>query len=168
MKFNISFTTSDEQETLSVGECLGKTILSKNEKGSVIGLIGNLGAGKTVFTKGIAKGLNVDEPNSPTFVIMRNYEGKIPLFHFDLYRLSGSGEFEEIGSEEFIYGSGISVIEWADKILDVLPKNAVIIEFSNLEESGEINSRKIKIKGSEQWLLSFKNTAEQVLQTLKK
>ncbi len=160
MKFNISIITNNQNETMIVGECLGKT----TPPGSVIGLIGNLGTGKTIFTKGIAKGLQVDEPNSPTFVIMRSYEGNIPLYHFDVYRLSGSAEFEEIGYEEFIYGSGVSVIEWADKIDDVLPDNTVIIEISILDEENE-NKRKINIKGNEQWLLSFKNTAEQVLQT---
>lgn len=158
MKFH--FITNDQSET----KLAGKLLSGFAEKGSVIALIGNLGAGKTVFTKGIAEGIGADDPNSPTFVIMKAYEGNMPLYHFDVYRLDEQIEFEEIGYEEFIYGEGISVIEWADKILDVLPDNTVIIEISNFEENGE-NSRKIEVNGKEKWLLSYKNTAEQVFQT---
>ena len=160
MKYNFSFVSKNLEETKKLGELLGSELIA----GSVIGLTGNLGSGKTVFTQGIAKGLNVDEPNSPTFVIMRSYDGEIPLYHFDVYRLESSAEFEEIGYEEFIYGNGVSVIEWADKINDVLPDNTVIIEISIFEKDVE-NSRIIKIKGNEEWLLSFKSMAEQVFQT---
>lgn len=160
---NFNFISKSHSETKHAGKLLAEFA----EKGSVIALIGNLGAGKTVFAKGIAEGLDSEEPNSPTFVIMKAYEGRMPLYHFDVYRLDEVSEFEEIGYEEFIYGNGISVIEWADKILDVLPDNTVIIEISNFEEKSE-NSRKIEVKGKEKWLSLYKNTAEQVFQTSKK
>jgi len=147
------------EETMLCGEIMGKLI----PRGSIVGLTGDLGAGKTVFAKGLARGLGIEEePNSPTFVIMSCYEGSVPLFHFDVYRLSGGAEFEDTGYEEFFYGDGISVVEWADKIRDVLPANAVIIDIqSKPEETSE--SRTIKVTGEGQWLLSFRNTAEQAL-----
>lgn len=163
MEFKFAFLVKNQSET----RLAGKLVTKYAESGTVIALIGNLGAGKTVFTKGIAEGLGTEEPNSPTFVIMKAYVGKLPLYHFDVYRLSDQSEFEEIGYEEFIYGDGISVIEWADKIPDVLPDDTVIIEISNFEELGE-NVRKIEVKGKKEWLSLYKNTAEQVFQTLKK
>ena len=147
------------EETMLCGEIMGKLI----PRGSIVGLTGDLGAGKTVFAKGLARGLGItQEPNSPTFVIMNCYEGKVPLFHFDAYRLSGEAEFENMGYEEFFYGDGVSVVEWADKIRDVLPANAVIIDIQS-QPQGALESRTIKVTGKEQWLLSFRNTAEQAL-----
>ena len=147
------------EETMLCGEIMGRLI----PRGSIVGLTGDLGAGKTVFAKGLARGLGIEEePNSPTFVIMSCYEGRVPLFHFDVYRLSGGAEFEDTGYEEFFYGDGISVVEWADKIRDVLPENAVIIDIQSPPQ-GAWESRIIKVTGEGQWLLSFKNTAEQAL-----
>lgn len=146
------------------GEIMGKLI----PPGSVVGLTGDLGAGKTVFAKGLARGLGIEEePNSPTFVIMNCYEGSVPLFHFDVYRLSGGAEFEDTGYEEFFYGDGVSVVEWADKVRDVLPGNAVIIDIQ-FPSQGDEESRTIKVAGKEKWLLSFRNTAEQALLASKK
>ncbi len=146
------------------GEIMGKLI----PPGSVVGLTGDLGAGKTVFAKGLARGLGIEEePNSPTFVIMNCYEGSVPLFHFDVYRLSGGAEFEDTGYEEFFYGDGISVVEWADKVRDVLPGNAVIIDIQFPSQRDE-ESRTIKVAGKGKWLLSFRNTAEQALLASKK
>ena len=150
---------SKPEQTLLCGEIMGKLI----PRGSVVGLTGNLGAGKTVFAKGLARGLGIEEePNSPTFVIMSCYEGSVPLFHFDVYRLSGGAEFEDTGYEEFFYGDGVSVVEWADKVRDVLPENAVIIDIQFPPRGGE-ESRTIKVAGKGKWLLSFRNTAEQAL-----
>lgn len=163
MTHNFSFIAKDQSETKMAGQLITKY----TESGSVLALIGDLGAGKTVFTKGVAEGLECEEPNSPTFVIMKAYNGKVPLYHFDVYRLSDQSEFEEIGYEEFIYGDGISVIEWADKIRDVLPEDTVIIEISNFEEQGE-NARKITLKGKKEWLSLYKNMVEQAFQILKK
>lgn len=150
---------SKPEQTMLCGEIMGKLI----PRGSVVGLTGDLGAGKTVFAKGLARGLGIEEePNSPTFVIMNCYEGSVPLFHFDVYRLSGGAEFEDTGYEEFFYGDGVSVVEWADKVRDVLPGNAVIIDIQ-FPPRGDEESRTIKVAGKEKWLLSFRNTAEQAL-----
>ena len=150
---------SKPEQTMLCGEIMGKLI----PRGSVVGLTGDLGAGKTVFAKGLARGLGIEEePNSPTFVIMSCYEGNVPLFHFDVYRLSGGAEFEDTGYEEFFCGDGISVVEWADKVRDVLPGNAVIIDIQFPPRADE-KSRTIKVAGKEKWLLSFRNTAEQAL-----
>lgn len=150
---------SKPEQTMLCGEIMGKLI----PPGSVVGLTGDLGAGKTVFAKGLARGLGIEEePNSPTFVIMNCYEGSVPLFHFDVYRLSGGAEFEDTGYEEFFYGDGVSVVEWADKVRDVLPGNAVIIDIQ-FPPQGDEESRTIKVAGKEKWLLSFRNTAEQAL-----
>lgn len=155
---------SRPEQTMLCGEIMGGLI----PRGSVVGLTGDLGAGKTVFAKGLARGMGIEEePNSPTFVIMNCYEGSLPLFHFDVYRLSGGAEFEDTGYEEFFYGDGISVVEWADKVRDVLPENAVIIDIQFPPQGGE-ESRTIKIAGKGKWLLSFRNTAEQALLTSKK
>jgi len=155
---------SKPEQTMLCGEIMGKLI----PRGSIVGLTGDLGAGKTVFAKGLARGLGIEEePNSPTFVIMSCYEGSVPLFHFDVYRLSGGAEFEDTGYEEFFYGDGISVVEWADKIRDVLPANAVIIDIQSPPQGAE-ESRTIKVTGEGQWLLSFRNTAEQALLALKR
>ena len=161
MKTEFSLAVTGPAETMLCGEIMGKMIPA----GSTVGLSGDLGAGKTVFTKGIARGLETErEPNSPTFVIMNGYEAETPLFHFDAYRLSGSAEFEDIGYEEFFYGDGVAVVEWADKISDVLPADAVIIHIRPVRD-GDENSREIRITGGGKWLLSFRNTAERALLT---
>ena len=91
-------------------------------KGDVISLSGDLGAGKTVFTKGLAEGLEVAEPvTSPTFTIIKEYGGRLPLYHFDVYRLASPDELEELGAEEYFYGDGVSVVEWGDKVEELLP-----------------------------------------------
>ena len=111
-------------ETLKLGEIIGKSL----NPGSIIALVGDLGAGKTVLVKGIAKGLGVDEePNSPTFVIMNQYEGRIPLYHFDLYRVSSEEELFGIGYDEFFFGEGVAAVEWADRVQDIFPEHTIKI-----------------------------------------
>lgn len=103
------------EETIAFGKEFGKTL----KPGTVIGLDGVLGAGKTTFTKGLALGLDVEEVvTSPTFTLLTAYEGRIPLYHFDLYRLNSYEEFEMIGGEEYLFGGGVSVIEWYKKFAD--------------------------------------------------
>tara|TARA_X000000368_G_scaffold311116_1_gene248973 strand:+ start:324 stop:746 length:423 start_codon:yes stop_codon:yes gene_type:complete len=120
---------------------------SRNIKvGSVIALIGNLGSGKTTFTKGFAKGLNItDHIGSPTFKIVSEYEGQhFNLYHIDSYRLNSSNDFLKIGGEEFLnQETGVTLIEWADLIRDILPKNTINITFSRLNQE---NSRRIEIQ----------------------
>ncbi|MFI5324297.1 MAG: tRNA (adenosine(37)-N6)-threonylcarbamoyltransferase complex ATPase subunit type 1 TsaE, partial [Thermodesulfobacteriota bacterium] len=100
---------TDTEETIKLGEIIGKSL----EPGSIIALRGGLGAGKTVLVKGIARSLGIeDEPVSPTFVIMNAYEGRIPLYHFDLYRISDADELIGIGYDEFLFGEGVSAVEW--------------------------------------------------------
>lgn len=129
------------EKTIELGANLGK----KLKKGSLVALIGDLGAGKTVFTKGIAKGLGVRNAhyvNSPSFVIIKEYKSKIPLYHFDLYRLNHYTSFDEMNYDEYFYGDGVTVIEWADKIRKLLPKKYWEV---SLAVAGE-NKRKITIK----------------------
>ncbi len=129
------------EETSAIGTRLAAGL----KKGDVVALIGELGAGKTVLTKGIAKGLGVKDVryvNSPTFVIIKEYKGNIPLYHFDLYRLSGPGMLDGICYDEYFYGDGVAVVEWADKIASILPKKHLEVRLS---VAGE-NKRKIEIK----------------------
>ncbi len=156
-----SILSANDRDTVRIGEVLGRGL----KGGEILALSGELGSGKTVLVKGIAKGLEIDEePNSPTFVIMNVYEGRIPLYHFDLYRISRLGELEGIGYEEYFFGVGVTVVEWADRIPEVFPKEAIHIEIKILGE----NQREIKFKGDEEWLLLFKSMVERALPTLTK
>lgn len=114
------FETYSEEETFNIGKGIG----SKAEPGEVYTLIGDLGVGKTVFTKGFGAGLDIEEPiNSPTFTIIQVYEeGRLPLYHFDVYRIGDPEEMDEIGFDEYVYGDGVSLIEWANLIEDIIPK----------------------------------------------
>ena len=111
---------------------LGRRIGRAARPGDVVALIGQLGAGKTVLTKGVLAGLggNPEDVASPTFVLMVRHDGgRLPLFHFDAYRLAGGAELVEIGAEEAFYGEGLSVIEWADRVADVLPDDRLEFRF---------------------------------------
>ena len=114
------FETHSEEETF----LLGKEIGGKAVAGSVYTLIGDLGVGKTVFTKGFGEGLDITEPiNSPTFTIIQVYdEGRLSLYHFDVYRIGDVEEMDEIGFDEYVYGDGVSLIEWANLIEEIIPK----------------------------------------------
>lgn len=120
--------TNSEKETYELGYSLGE----KAKAGQVFTLVGDLGVGKTVFTKGLAKGLAIEEPiSSPTFTIVQVYEeGRLPFYHFDVYRIGDVEEMDEIGYEDYIYGEGVSLIEWANLIEDILPEHytEIIIE----------------------------------------
>jgi len=117
-KINIIETFSPE-ETFELGKSIGE----KATPGQVYTLIGDLGVGKTVFTQGIAKGLGITEPvNSPTFTIVQIYEdGRLPFYHFDVYRIGDVEEMDEIGYEDYFYGEGLCLIEWANLIEEILP-----------------------------------------------
>lgn len=134
--------TFSPEETFALGEQLGR----EAKTGEVYTLIGDLGVGKTVFTQGIAKGLEIEEPIcSPTFTIVQVYEeGRMPFYHFDVYRIGDIEEMEEIGYEDYFYGNGLSLIEWANLIEEILPKNhkEIIIE-KDLEKG--FDYRKITI-----------------------
>ncbi len=104
---------------------LGQEVGRKAEPGDIICLYGDLGVGKTVFTKGLAEGLGICEPiQSPTFTILREYhEGRLPFYHFDVYRIGDLEEMDEIGYEDYVYGDGICLIEWANLIDEILPEH---------------------------------------------
>ena len=125
-------------------EKLGMDLVSKLGPGSVVALTGNLGAGKTTLTKSIAKGLGVtDLIVSPTFTLIHEYSsGKLPLYHFDLYRIEDEEELYELGYEEYFYGEGICVIEWADRIEGHIPKDAIRV---HIDYGANENERIIKI-----------------------
>jgi len=134
----VHYITNSQEETFDVGYELGK----KAKKGDIFGLIGDLGTGKTILAKGIAKGLGIDEEiTSPTFTLLEVYEAAIPLYHFDLYRISDDSELENLFFEEYWYDDGVSVIEWAERAMKRLPNDIFIIK---LEYTGK-NRRKITI-----------------------
>ena len=136
------YETNSPEETLALGEEFGR----KAEKGLIIALTGDLGVGKTLFSKGFAKGLGITEPvSSPTFTIVKVYEsGRLPFYHFDVYRISDPDEMDEIGFDEFIFGDGASLIEWADLIDEIIPEEAVRIKIEKDPEKG-FDYRKITV-----------------------
>lgn len=140
MKIIESFSVEDTFE-------LGKQIGIEASPGLVITMDGDLGAGKTLFTQGLAEGLGVTEPvNSPTFTILQVYDtGRMPLYHFDVYRIGDSEEMDEIGFDDFIYGEGVSVIEWASQIEDILPEHYMKINITRNPQEG-FDYRKITIE----------------------
>ena len=128
------FETYSPEETLEIGKLLGEN----TAPGEVYALIGDLGAGKTVFTKGFAQGLGIEEPvNSPTFTILQIYEeGRIPLYHFDVYRIEEPEEMEEVGFDEYIDGDGVCLIEWAGRIGDLLPPEVIVVRIEKNLDRG--------------------------------
>lgn len=113
------YESVSEEATFEIGRNLGKGA----KKGEIFCLEGDLGVGKTVFTKGFAKGLGIEENvDSPTFTIVKEYtEGRLPLYHFDVYRIGDSSEMEEIGYEDYFFGEGVCLVEWASLIEEILP-----------------------------------------------
>lgn len=135
--------TFSAKETFEVGQRLGQAA----GPGEVYCLLGDLGVGKTVFTQGFARGLGIEEPvSSPTFTILQEYEeGRLPFYHFDVYRIADPEEMDELGFDDYIYGSGVCLIEWANLIAELLPDfvKTVIIE-KDLEKG--FDYRKITVK----------------------
>lgn len=130
------------EDTFDLGRKVGRIV----KGGTVITLVGDLGVGKTVFTQGLAEGLGIDEPvNSPTFTILQIYEeGRIPLYHFDVYRIGDVSEMDEIGFDEYVFGEGVSLIEWANLIEEILPDEYYEVQISKDLEKG-FDYRKIEI-----------------------
>jgi len=140
------------QDTLG----LGKLAAKKLKPGDIICLYGDLGSGKTVFAKGIAEGLGIKKNTviSPTFVLIRQYSSrKLPVYHFDLYRLRNEQDILDLGYEEYFYGGGVSVIEWADRLHSILPHDYLKIELS--------------VKGEQKRLLKFSASGRRHLELLK-
>lgn len=134
--------TNSPSETKALAQRLAK--LCKG--GEIICLSGDLGAGKTTFVKGLARGLSIDEKkvNSPTFVIMNVYDGRLPLYHFDFYRLESHEDIGRIGYDEFLYGKGVAVIEWAERFGRLMPPEHLKIELTDLGD----NSRSVRMTPS--------------------
>ena len=122
------------EETFAVGYELGQAA----KPGEVYCLLGDLGVGKTVFTQGFAKGLGIEEPiSSPTFTIIQEYEdGRLPFYHFDVYRIADIDEMEEIGYEDYFYGNGVCLVEWANLIRDILPEDIKVVSIEKNLEKG--------------------------------
>ncbi len=143
-EYALTIETNSPEETFEAGKKLAERI----SPGQIITLDGDLGVGKTVFTKGFAEGLGIKEPvTSPTFTIVQEYtDGKMPLYHFDAYRVSDPDEMFEIGFEDYLYGSGVCIIEWAALIEELLPKDMIRISI-NKDNGKGFDYRKIEIQG---------------------
>ena len=138
--------THTPEETYEAGKKIGE----KARAGQIYTLTGDLGVGKTVFTQGVAAGLGITEPvNSPTFTIVQVYEdGRLPFYHFDVYRIGAVDEMDEIGYDDYFFGEGICLIEWAELIEDILPENRIQVIIEKDLEKG-FDYRKITIAGLE-------------------
>lgn len=141
------YETRCAQETFALGEKLGKTA----RPGQVYALSGGLGVGKTVFTQGLAAGLGIQgSVCSPTFTILQVYEeGRLPFYHFDVYRIGDVEEMDEIGYEDCFYGQGVCLVEWADLIREILPAQTIRVEIEKDLEREDYDYRSITIEGME-------------------
>ena len=139
--------TKNAKETFQLGEKIGEKALP----GQIYTLNGDLGVGKTVFTQGVASGLGIQEPvNSPTFTILQEYEGgRFPFYHFDVYRIGDIEEMEEIGYDDYFFGEGICLIEWAQLIEEILPENVISVTIEK-NPAKDFDYRKITIEGLEE------------------
>ena len=121
----LSFTTKNAEETEALGQKLGRLL----QKGDILAMRGTLAAGKTTLTKGIARSLGIrDEITSPTFCLISEYAGAMPLYHMDVYRLDDAEDFINLGTDDMLYGEGVCVIEWSEKIMSELPDTAIAID----------------------------------------
>ena len=142
MRFKMTIETKSPKETYDFGVELGKEAIA----GQVIGLVGELGVGKTTFTQGFAKGLGIDEVvNSPTFMIVQEYQsGRLPFYHFDVYRIGDPEELDEIGFDEYLFSEGVTLVEWADMIPEQMPLNYTIVKIERDTNKG-FDYRKIAL-----------------------
>ena len=149
---NQIFKTESPEDTQALGEKLGRTL----NRGDVIALIGDLGTGKTCLTQGIARGVGIapDEVvNSPSYILINEYNGAIPIYHIDLYRLEDSEEIAELGLREYIDGDGICIIEWAERMADTLPDTCIKIKITladtNTSQGNEVRELRSQIPEDE-------------------
>ena len=140
----MSYESNSREDTFNLGRQLGE----KARAGQVYCLDGDLGVGKTVFTQGFARGLGIEEPvASPTFTIVQQYdEGRLPLWHFDVYRIGDISEMDEIGWEDCFYGEGVCLVEWSSRIEELLPEDAIHIIIEKDLERG-FDYRRIAVEG---------------------
>lgn len=135
------FESRSAAETQRIGETLGARL----RPGDVVACIGELGTGKTCFLQGLLRGLGVPEPvTSPTFVLINQYQGRLPVYHVDAYRTESLTEILDLGVEEIIWGDGVTVIEWGEKLLPLLPSHAILVRVRGLGEE----PREIVVEGS--------------------
>ena len=142
----MEYESNSPQETFALGKRLGEAATA----GQIYCLEGDLGVGKTVFTQGFAQGLGIDGPvNSPTFTIVQQYEeGRLPLYHFDAYRIGDVSEMDEIGYEDCFFGQGVSLVEWPSMIEELIPQQAIFVRIEKDLEKG-FDYRKIRVEGLE-------------------
>lgn len=143
------FETNTPNETFELGKKIGQAALP----GQIYTLTGDLGVGKTIFTQGVAAGLGITEPvNSPTFTIIQIYEGgRLPFYHFDVYRIGDIEEMEEIGYDDYFFGEGICLIEWANLIEEILPSGLIRVTIEKNLAQG-FDYRRITIDGAEEFM----------------
>lgn len=136
------FTSTSPEETLAIGRILSESL----EPGDIICLKGQLGAGKTHLVKGISSGLGISEHvvNSPTFTLIHEYKGRLPVYHFDLYRVKDVSELRDIGTEDYLYGQGVCIVEWPEILENDLPANAVHVTIEKID----VSTRKLSIATS--------------------
>lgn len=139
-------TVYTEQEMLSLGQYIGQHL----EKNNIVLLVGDLGAGKTTLAKGIAKGLEIDEPvTSPTFVLINEYlSGRIVCYHMDLYRINSEEELYDLGIEEYLFGNGVCIIEWPNIATDFLPNDYTVVEITKTDIGRNVVVQKVIGKGN--------------------
>ncbi len=140
----MEYLSHSVEETEALGETLGKTL----QPGAVVAYFGGLGMGKTAFTRGLARGLGCTERvTSPTFTIVNEYPGRIPLYHFDMYRLADSDALFDIGWEDYLAGGGVCAVEWSEQVEDALPPESIRVSFQRRPEADDW--RTITIEGGE-------------------
>jgi tRNA threonylcarbamoyladenosine biosynthesis protein TsaE len=151
-KLHVTLISGNPEETFLIGMTIGENL----DVSDVVALVGELGTGKTRLTQGIARGIGVPEGNritSPSFTLINEYQGRMILYHFDLYRLAGIRDIEDMGYEDYLFGDGVCVIEWADKIKDLLPDQTLFISLKYLDA----NKRKIVISGDRKKVAKISN-----------
>ena len=129
----LTLLSTSVEETITIGKRLGSLLGA----GDFIALVGELGSGKTHFAMGVAAGIGVDPTihvTSPTYTLMNIYQGRLPLYHFDLYRLTGDQDVADLGFEEYFYGRGVSLVEWAERLQELLPEDRLVASFHHLDE----------------------------------
>ena len=132
---SITLHARSEEETIALGMKFGSLL----KAGDVVAMTGTLAAGKTTFTKGIAKALGIEDMvTSPTFCLISEYYGKMPLYHMDVYRLEGGEDFVNLGTDDMIYGDGVSIIEWSEKIMEELPSRTIILRLTPQEDGSRL------------------------------
>lgn len=129
----MTFVTHSAEETIQLGKKIGSML----QPGAIIAMEGNLAVGKTTITKGIAESLGIEEAiTSPTFTLISEYEGKMPLYHMDVYRLDSCEDFINLGVEDLMYGNGVSIIEWSERVREELPKSTITLRLEIRGDGG--------------------------------